>query len=118
MADNYNSWQSQNGFGNGFNQPVSNIILVTSIEEALFKSNTRNSDMVYFDQNRDVFYRVKVDLEGRKLWKEIPYGTSSTANSAVSANFNIDSFETRLTNIEKKLGINSSEVTDNVKSNG
>lgn len=57
----------------GANNSNSNIILVTGIEEALYRTTARGSDMLYVHQTQPVFYRVKVDMEGRKTWSEYPY---------------------------------------------
>lgn len=50
-----------------------NVSLVTSLEEALIKSTVRGSDTVHFHQSKDVFYRIRVDWDGRKYWKELAY---------------------------------------------
>lgn len=73
-----NEWQTSNLQPNQFAQAqgYSNIILVTGLDEALFRTTVRGSDMVYFNQSADVFYRVKVDYDGKKYWKEIPFGVS------------------------------------------
>ena len=50
-----------------------NKIFVTSLEIALSKACNFNSEMIYFDQNKPVFYVIKTDSIGRKEWAEIPY---------------------------------------------
>lgn len=57
----------QQSYGN------SNIILVTGVEEALYRTTMRGSDMLYVDQTQPIFYRVKVDMDGRKSWSEYRY---------------------------------------------
>ena len=51
----------------------SNIVLVTSLEEAVLKTVRPGSDMVYFNQNGGTFYRVKVEFDGRKTYQEFTY---------------------------------------------
>lgn len=70
--------QGWNLTGHAYNQPhqvqnATNIIRVTSLEEAVMRTTTRGCDMVYFDQDRDVFYRVKVDWDGKKSWAEFQF---------------------------------------------
>ena len=75
----------QNNLWNGAPRPNeyvnTNISLVTSLEEALIKSTVRGSDTVHFHQSKDVFYRIRVDWDGRKYWKEIPYGDTVMGNT-------------------------------------
>lgn len=66
-------------------QPVSNIVYVTGPEEAVMRATQRNSDGVYFDQNKPVFYRVKVDFDGRKSWAAFPYTVENVDNNATGA---------------------------------
>jgi hypothetical protein len=69
-----NSFEAQN-FGNQpymssqFNtQVTSNIIRVVSLDDAIMRTPNRPCDIVYFNQDKDEFYRVKVDLYGKKTW--------------------------------------------------
>lgn len=103
--------QSWSGQCNQFNQnwpnqfawqrPSTNVILVTGIEEALMKSTERNSDYVYFNQDKPVFYRVKVDGEGRKAWQEFPYNMPDTSLSLPATQSDIAKLNERLERIEK-----------------
>ena len=101
--DNYNAMNS-GGFYGGQNYPTppqpvmpqrpmyggyqpqvqltTNIERVTSLEEALYKSNTRGSDMVYFDQNKPVIYRIKVEMDGTKSYAQLPYTLPEQADNA------------------------------------
>ena len=80
--------ENQNNLWNGSPRPNeyvnTNVSLVTSLEEALIKSTVRGSDMVHFHQSKDVFYRIRVDWDGRKYWKEIPYGDIVDNSSQVT----------------------------------
>lgn len=89
MAYNYpyfNNWPSNysqiNSVNSGYQQPPqmpqqtfqqppqmpykTNKLVVTSLDEAMMRSSELNSDTVYFDQNKDVLYNVKVDSRGYK----------------------------------------------------
>ena len=81
---NYNNYNWQNSFGysqfpnstpypNSFNQPNTNKIYVTSLEDALNRSAPRGSEMVYFHQDANEFYVVKTDSDGRKSWAGFNY---------------------------------------------
>lgn len=60
-------------------QITSNIFRVVSLEDAIMRTPSRPCDMVYFNQDCDEFYRVKVDLYGKKSWATFPF-TSPTQN--------------------------------------
>lgn len=62
-------------------QLTTNIERVTSLEEALYKSNVRGSDMVYFDQNKPMIYRIKVEIDGTKSYALLPYTLPDQADS-------------------------------------
>lgn len=52
---------------------ITNKSYVTSLEEALLKTTERNSDMIHFHQDKNEFYCVKVDMEGKKSWAVFTY---------------------------------------------
>jgi hypothetical protein len=58
----------------------SNIIKVTSLDEAIMRTNLRNCEMVYFDQNGKTFYIVRVDGVGNKSWNIQSYDNISNTN--------------------------------------
>lgn len=70
------NWNNQSYYS----QPVTNIVYVTGPEEAVMRATQRNSENVYFDQSQPVFYRVKVDFDGRKSWAAFPYTVDDTTN--------------------------------------
>ena len=76
------NWNNQSYTSMYNSQPVSNIVYVTGPEEAVMRATQRNSDGVYFDQNKPVFYRVKVDFDGRKTWAAFPYNVDNVDNNA------------------------------------
>ena len=94
--------QANQGWPNQFSwqRPSTNVILVTGIEEALMKSTERNSEYVYFNQDKPVFYRVKVDMEGRKAWQEFPYVTPDPNASIPVTKADLESFNKRLSKLE------------------
>lgn len=72
--NNYNLNQQNNQFDSYFNnQLMSNIIRVVSLEDAVMRTPNRPCDMVYFNQDRDEFYRVSVDMYGKKTWGAFPF---------------------------------------------
>ena len=105
-------WQNQLGW----QRPLTNVILVTGIEEALMKSTERNSDYVYFNQDKPVFYRVKVDADGRKAWQEFPYNPPNPSNNLPATQADIAKLNERLDRIERMFNKenNAAEVTENV----
>lgn len=85
MFNNLN-WNNQ---GYGYQQSNTNIVYVTGPEEAVMRATNRGSDEVFFDQSKAVFYRVKVDYDGRKTWAAFTYtadnpATEHQANSIVT----------------------------------
>lgn len=96
-----NNWNNQYGYNN-WDKPVSNIQYCTSLEEALSRCNMRGSENVFFHQDQQVFYRVKVDYDGRKYWQEFSYALNQIDNSPVVKQ-DLKHFEDRLNNIENLL---------------
>lgn len=95
-------------------QITSNVVTVTSLEEAIMKTTTRNSDMVYFHQDQNVFYRVKVDFDGRKTWAQFDYNVPDPNLNVPATKADIQALAERLSKIE---AMNNVEVT-NVEFNG
>lgn len=62
-------------------QVTTNVALVTSLEEAKYRANGRNMDLVFFNQNKDEFYRIKVDSEGVKSWATFPFIAPNQPNA-------------------------------------
>lgn len=135
-SNNYN-FNNQN-YGNnpscGWAQPAypgymsqpqlnTNVMLVTGLEEALIKTNSRNSDMVYFDQDRNVFYRIKVDMEGKKSWAEFPYNVPGQEDNTAATKADIRALLARIEALENaKIPTTSpkkkKEVVDSAESDG
>ena len=115
MNSNYPNWQQgYNGYG-GYNtpsygQPTSNVIRVTSLDEAIMRTSVRNSEMVYFDQDKNVFYIVKVDMNDRKTWQEFPYTVPNQDNAIPASKADMQALLERITALEAKVGM---EVSNN-----
>lgn len=84
-----------------YNQFNSNLMFVTSLDEALIRTNNRNSDMVYFHQNENVIYRVKVDEYGQKTWAEFVYSLPTTEEPISE----IDDLKRRVSELEKLMEV-------------
>lgn len=107
--NNQNWWQPQ---------VTSNVITVTSLEEAIMRSTTRNSDMTYFHQDQNIFYRVKVDMEGRKTWAQFNYNVPDPNTNVPATRADIQALADRIAKLEN-LNMNGNvEVNNNVEFNG
>lgn len=93
------------------NQPRTNKLLVTSLDEAIAKSNERNSETVYFDQGRPVIYIVKVDMNGVKSWAHLDYSTGHQDTNAPATKADINQLTGKLEDLFNKL----SGFTDSTK---
>ena len=103
---NNQGWQQPSYSNPGYRvqpqQPFnSNIMYVTSPEEALIKTEIRNSDMVYFDQDKNVFYRVRVDVDGRKSWTSFTYSLPNQDENAPATKADIQMLSERIAELEK-----------------
>ena len=67
------------------NSQNTNVLRVTSLEEAIMKTNARGGEMVYFNQSKDEFYNVRVDMNGNKSWQVFTY-TIPNPNANVPVN--------------------------------
>ena len=109
-------WQNQPyNYGSSYNVPVTNIEYVTSLEEAIMRTNVRGSDKVYFKQDGGVFYRVKMDMDGRKSWAEFPYSVPNVDTSRPVMISDLQPIFDRLEKLEKSMPV---EVVNNVNTNG
>ena len=125
-----NNWGQQRQFGGYASQPqpqyrlITNAIFVTSLEEALIKTTERNSDMYYFHQDKFEFYRVKVDMEGRKSWAIFHYNAPNQEDSIPATKADILALTERLEALESAKEVKvaprskKKEVTENVESDG
>jgi hypothetical protein len=77
-----------------------NKILVTGLEEALMKPSERNTDIVYFDQDKNLFYRVVTDGEGRKSSTTCSYQLAVTNDKQAPIE---DDYKERIAKLEERL---------------
>ena len=102
-----------NMFNNGFNNyhntswsmPMmnSNIILVTSLEEAIMRTTRTPSDVVYFNQNGSEFYRVTLSNDGRKAYQTFIYDTPKQADNTPLVKGDLQEILARITVLEQKV---------------
>ncbi len=105
--------QSYNAHNYGID---TNVVLVTSLEEAIMRTTRPNSERVYFHQTLPVFYRVKVDFDGRKSYQEFPYGQPDVSANTPVIKSDLQPILARLEALEGK--IIGEVVTADEKSNG
>lgn len=101
-----NNWGQPRQYG-GYTAPTqlqprltTNAIFVTSLEEALIKTTERNSDMIYFHQDKNEFYRVKVDMEGRKSWAIFLYNLPNQEDNTPATKADIVALLARIEALE------------------
>lgn len=100
------------------NEPNTNVYKVTSLEEAIMRSNVRPSETVYFHQSKNEFYNVRVDINGNKTWQTFFYGQDN-GNTGVASSPSVtkemyDEIIARISALEGK----HKEVSENAQSNG
>ena len=84
-------------------QPRTNKILVTSLDEAIAKSNERNSELVYFDQSKPLIYIVKVDMTGVKSWAQLEYSTGAQDTNSPATKSDIAALTGKIEALVAKL---------------
>lgn len=112
------SWNGPSWGASSWGQPYpatpmnTNKIYVTSLEDALNRTSTRGSEMVYFHQDTNEFYVVKTDVDGRKSWMGFTYSVPSQDATTPATKADLKELLERIEKLEK------SEVTEIVKSDG
>jgi hypothetical protein len=114
MADfNQYGWQqpqygNYGNYGNygqpSFNTPRinTNIIRVTSLEEAIMKTTERGSDMMYVHQDKNILYHVKVDFDGKKSWGEFPIQVPNQPDNSPATRADLEALIARVEALEKQ----------------
>lgn len=110
-AQNWYTQPQYDGFGN------TNVYKVTSLEEAIMKSNMRPSETVYFHQTKNEFYNVRVDVNGNKVWQTFTYSTPDSTGNAQIIRSDFDALAARVKALEDIYIVNK-EGSDNAQSNG
>lgn len=104
MSNNY----FNNGgldYGTNMYSPITtNIVRVTSLDEAIMRTTKRPSDMVYFNQDKDEFYNVKLDYDGRKSWATFPYALPNPDANTPASRADLTALADRIAALEAKLG--------------
>lgn len=80
-----------------------NVYLVTSLEEALMRTNACPSDMAYFHQDLDIMYRVKVDESGRKTWAQFNISINDPNNNIAVTRGDLKDINDRLRKLESMI---------------
>lgn len=101
----------QDSYGN------TNVYKVTSLDEAIMKSNVRPSETVYFNQSKNEFYNVRVDVNGNKTWQTFVYNIPNSTENMPVTRGDFDTLVAKVTAIENKIATEK-ELTEDAKSNG
>ena len=110
------SWNNT-AYSNPMNSGVStNVFKVTSLEEAIMRSTTRSSETVYYHQDKNEFYNIRVDANGNKIWQTFKYSLAGPepVNTGGITKEMYDEIIARISALEEK----HKEVSDNAQSNG
>lgn len=116
-----NTPNSNNWYNTGTSMPPqsmnTNVYKVTSLDEAIMKTNTRNSEMVWFNQGRDEFYCVRVDMNGNKSWQVFVYSMPNNNVNIPVMKSEYDALVARFDALEAKFnGGNTNVEPDGQKS--
>ena len=82
-----------------------NVFKVTSLDEAIMRTNTRPSDMVYFNQGKDEFYNVRVDMNGNKSWQTFAFTVPNNNEDLPVRKSDLAAFDERLKALEDKIKV-------------
>lgn len=97
-----NNWNNQYAYNN-WDRPTTNIQYCTSLEEALSRCNLRGTENVFFHQDQQIFYRIKVEQDGRKYWQGFQYGPMTQIDNTPVVRQDLAAFDDRLKAIENML---------------
>lgn len=98
------NWYNPNDFGMN-----TNVYKVTSLDEAIMRSNMRPSETVYFNQSKNEFYNVRVDVNGNKTWQTFVYTVPGTNDPTQISREEFDTLVAKVAALEGK----APEVTEN-----
>lgn len=97
-----NNWNNQYSYNN-WDRPTSNIQYCTSLEEALSRCNMPGTENVFFHQDQMLFYRIKVERDGRKYWQGFRYSLNENIDNTPVVKQDLLNFDERLKAIENVL---------------
>lgn len=103
MNGQYSNSYGQYGTYNPYSVNT-NVIRVTSLDEAIMQTTRRPSDMVYFNQDKDEFYNVKVDADGRKTWATFQYTLPNPDASIPVTRADFTILVNRIEELERRTG--------------
>lgn len=111
-----NNWNNQYS-GYGWDRPVSNVQYCASLEDALSRCNRPNTENVFFHQDLPIFYRIKVDFDGKKYWQALEYTEPKPNEGSVPVvKSDLTEIVERLQRIEnyvfQDVGVNSNEQSN------
>lgn len=98
-----NVYNGYNSYPYNWDRLNTNIQYTTSLEEALSRCNTRGTENVFFHQDQQIFYRIKVEQDGRKYWQGFQYGPITQIDNTPVVRQDLTVFEDRLKAIENLL---------------
>ena len=106
MDNNYfNTGYANGGYSSYQYSPITtNVIKVTSLDEAIMQTTRRPSDMIYFNQDRDEFYNVKVDYEGRKTWATFIFSLPNPMENTPVTRADFSALVEKVNALEAKIG--------------
>ena len=111
MLNNY-SYNPYSSYSNKYAPQISsNVLRVTTLEEAVMRTTVPGSDMIYFNQDKDEFYRVRVDFEGKKSWATFEYTSPNNLNNSPATKYDLELLSQRLAVLENKL-LNKESLTN------
>ena len=100
-----------NGYGmgsyTGYSPMATNVIKVTSLDEAIMQTTRRPSDIIYFNQDKDEFYNVKIDYNGRKTWATFTFALPNPDENAPVTRADFMALVAKVTDLEAKFGGNA-----------
>ncbi len=88
---------------NNYNPVQTNIIRVTGLDEAIMRTTRPGSEVLYIHQDRDEFYIVKVDFDGRKSWATFNFSVPNPDATAPVTRADLTVLVNRLEELEKKV---------------
>lgn len=97
--------------------PFTNKRFVSSLEEAMSIQADFNSEMVYFDQNKDVLYNICTDGRGQKSYTIVDLALHKEEHVNASTNVNLDELSKKVEELNNKVedlyGKYNAKQTDN-----
>ena len=100
----YSSYPMNNYPVNNYHSTIqTNIIRVTGLDEAIMRNANPGSEMLYVHQDKDEFYIVKVDFDGRKTWATFNFTVPNADATVPATRADLTDILKRLDELELKL---------------